>query len=144
VTELNGSFDEDKSIDQSIRHKMSKSVAKGAIWVNDAPKEIREKYHDAFCPEKVVIDNPVLDHARMLVFPHLGKLEIERPKKYGGEVTFYSFSELAETYSRGELHPLDLKKGVAEAIIKLLEPVAKYFESKPENLDKMKQLSVTR
>jgi hypothetical protein len=29
-------------------------------------------------------------------------------------------------------------------MIKLLEPVAKYFERKPENLERMRQLTVTR
>jgi len=141
---MDGSFDEDQGINEAIRHKMSKSVARGAIWVNDTPQEIRDKYHEAFCPEKTVKDNPVLDHARMAVFPQLGELKIERPKKYGGDVTFSSFEELAEAYSRGGLHPLDLKKGVAESMIKLLEPVAKYFERKPENLERMRQLTVTR
>jgi len=144
MAELDGSFDEDQGINESIRHKMSKSVSKGAIWVNDTPNEIREKYHDAFCPEKVVNGNPVLDHARMVVFPQLGKLEVQRPKKYGGDVTYQSFEELAEAYSGGGLHPLDLKKGVAESMIKLLEPVAEYFERKPENYERMKQLTVTR
>ncbi len=123
---------------------MSKSVAKGAIWLNDTPKEIKEKYREAFCPEKIVEGNPVLDHSRMLVFPHLGKLEIERPSKFGGDIIFYNFEELAEDYSKGNLHPLDLKNGVASAVTKLLEPVAKYFEKKPENLDAVKKLTITR
>lgn len=144
VTTVDGSFDEDASIDASIKHKMSKSVGKGALWINDSPEEVREKYREAYCPEKVVVDNPVLVHARMLVFPHLGQLEIERPSKYGGDVTFYSFEELAGAYEKGELHPLDLKNGVSDAVIKLLEPVAKYFEKKPENLEKMRKLTITR
>ncbi len=144
VTELNGSFDEDEGINQSIRHKMSKSVAKGAIWINDTPKEVKEKYRAAFCPEKVVEDNPVLAHARMVVFPNLGRLEVERPRKFGGDVVFQSFEELAQTYAKGDLHPLDLKNGVSDAMIKLLEPVAKYFEKKPENLEMMRRLTITR
>jgi tyrosyl-tRNA synthetase len=144
MTELNGSFDDDENINTSIKHKMSKSVAKGAIWLNDTPKEIKEKYREAFCPEKIVEGNPVLDHSRMLVFPHLGKLEIERPSKFGGDIIFYNFEELAEDYSKGNLHPLDLKNGVASAVTKLLEPVAKYFEKKPENLDAVKKLTITR
>jgi tyrosyl-tRNA synthetase len=85
-----------------------------------------------------------MDHARMLVFPHLGRLDIERPSKYGGDITFHSFEELAETFSRGELHPLDLKNGVSDAVVGLLEPVTQFFEKKPENLEKMIQLTVTR
>ena len=144
LTDLEGSFDEDSGINSSIKHKMSKSVAKGAIWLNDSPKEIKEKYREAYCPEKVVEGNPVMDHARLVVFPHLGELNIERPAKFGGDISFSSFEELANTFSKGDLHPLDLKNGVAASMIKLLEPVAKYFEKKPENLEAMRKLTVTR
>ena len=141
---LEGSFDENEEINKTIKGKMSKSVGKGAIWVNDTPKEIKEKYRAAFCPEKVVEGNPVMDHARLVVFPHLGELTIERPSKFGGDISFQSFEELATTFSKGDLHPLDLKNGVANAMVKLLQPVADYFEKKPENLEKMRQLKVTR
>jgi tyrosyl-tRNA synthetase len=144
LTKVEGSFDDDLSIDESIKLKMSKSVGRGALWINDSPEDVRAKYKDAFCPEKVVIGNPVLDHARMLVFSHFGKLEIERPRKYGGDITFHSFEELAASFRKGNLHPLDLKNGVSESVVKLLEPVAKYFEKNPKNLKKMRQLTVTR
>lgn len=143
-TSLDGSFDEDENINKTIKGKMSKSVGKGAIWVNDSAKEIKEKYHDAFCPQKVVEGNPVMDHARLLVFPHLNELHIERPSKFGGDISFYSYEELAETYTKGELHPLDLKKGVGKAVIELLAPVEEYFKKKPENLEKMRALEITR
>jgi len=123
---------------------MSKSVAKGAIWVNDEPADIKTKYKEAFCPPKQVEGNPVLEHASMIVFPHLGKLEVERPAKFGGDITFESYEELAKTYAEGKLHPMDLKTATAEAMINLLEPVREYFEKKPENLEKMKRLRVTR
>ncbi|MFC1803753.1 tyrosine--tRNA ligase [Thermoproteota archaeon] len=141
---IEGSFDEDENINKSIKGKMSKSVDKGAIWVNDSAKEIKEKYRAAFCPEKVVEGNPVMDHARMVVFPHLGELNIERPAKYGGDISFQNYEELAKTYSNGDLHPLDLKTWVSAAITKLLAPVEEYFNKKPENLRKMKELEVTR
>lgn len=144
LMDVGGSFDEDEQINESIKHKMSKSVGKGAIWINDSPKEIKEKYRAAYCPEKIVVDNPVINHARMAVFPNQGELKIERPSKFGGDVVYHSFEELAESYSKGELHPLDLKNGVAETMIKLLDPVAKYFGKKPENLEKMRELTITR
>ena len=80
----------------------------------------------------------------MMVFPHLGKLKIERPKKYGGDITLYSFEELAKIYFSGDLHPLDLKKGLADAVVNLLKPVRDYFDKHPENLEKIKSLNVTR
>jgi tyrosyl-tRNA synthetase len=144
LTAIEGSFDDDTHINESIKHKMSKSVSKGAIWINDTPQEIMDKYRQAYCPEKLVEDNPVLAHARMIIFPHLGKLDISRPEKFGGDISFDSFKDLATAYAKGELHPLDLKNGVAKAMIKILDPVAKYFEKKPENLIKMQELTVTR
>ncbi|RLI07815.1 tyrosine--tRNA ligase [Candidatus Bathyarchaeota archaeon] len=141
---IEGAFDEDASIDRSIRAKMSKSIEKGAIWVNDEPDAIREKYRLAFCPPKTAEGNPVLAHARLVVFPHLGALEIERPAKYGGDITVESYAELERLYLSGALHPLDLKRGVAEAVIRILEPVRSYFQRHPENLEKMRELRVTR
>jgi tyrosyl-tRNA synthetase len=143
-TTIQGSFDEDERINKNITTKMSKSVAKGAIWVNDEPANIKEKYREAFCPPKQVEGNPVLDHVQMAVFPHLGRLDVERPAKFGGDISFESFEELAKTYVAGKLHPMDLKTATAESMIKLLEPVREYFERKPENLEKMKRLRVTR
>jgi tyrosyl-tRNA synthetase len=141
---IEGVFDEDENINKTIRGKMSKSAGKGAIWVNDTAKEIKKKYNAAFCPEKLVEGNPVMDHAKLVVFPHLGELNIERPAKYGGDLSFQSYEELADTFRKGELHPLDLKNGVSASMVKLLQPVADYFEKKPENLAKMRELRVTR
>jgi tyrosyl-tRNA synthetase len=141
---VEGTFDEDEAIDRSIKTKMSKSVEGGAVWVNDHPDIIREKYRQAFCPPKQIEGNLVLDHARLVVFPRLGSLEIERPSKYGGDLSVESFEELAKLYEAGDLHPLDLKKGVAEALVKILEPVREYFEKKPENLERIRRLRVTR
>ena len=143
-TKVEGSFDENTEINHSIKAKMSKSIAKGAIWLNDPPETVLEKYREAYCPEKVVEGNPVLEHARMVVFPHLGKLEVERPRKYGGDVTYHSYQELAQAYQAGELHPLDLKNAVARAVNSLLEPVHRYFEKKPENLAAIRRLTITR
>lgn len=141
---VEGAYDEDSSIDQIIRTKMSKSIEKGAIWVNDHPDVIREKYRMAFCPPKSADNNPVMEHARLLAFPHLGVLEIERQDKYGGDITVGSHGELKSLYASGELHPLDLKMAVAEAVIQILEPVRNYFKIRPENLEKMRELQVTR
>jgi tyrosyl-tRNA synthetase len=141
---VEGAYDEDSSIDQSIRTKMSKSIEKGAIWVNDHPDVIRDKYRMAFCPPKSADYNPVMEHARLLTFPHLEVLEIERQGKYGGDITVGSHGELKSLYASGELHPLDLKIAVAEAVIQILEPVRNYFKIRPENLEKMRELQVTR
>ena len=76
----------------------------------------------------------------MSILPKLGKLDIDRPEKFGGPVSYGSYEELTEAYFGGKLHPMDLKKGTAEGIIKCFEPVHKYFEEKPENLNRMREI----
>ncbi|MGC8850233.1 MAG: tyrosine--tRNA ligase, partial [Candidatus Bathyarchaeia archaeon] len=63
---------------------------------------------------------------------------------YGGPQTFNSFGELAEAYSRGSIHPLDLKNAVADALSGILENVRKYFRSHEELLNMVMKFEVTR
>lgn len=126
-----------------VEAKMSKSNPDSAVFLHDGPKDIHRKIKNAFCPPEIE-GNPVIDMARLIVFPRLGRLEIERPAKYGGAVTFETMDELLEAYTKKSLHPQDLKKGVADAIVRVLDPVRTYFEKHPENLEKVKALSITR
>jgi len=126
-----------------VEAKMSKSRPNSAVYLHDTPAEISKKIKDAFCPKEVE-GNPVLDIMNLIVFPRLGTVKIERPAKYGGPMEFHSFKELADAYTAGKLHPQDLKKGTADLLGQILEPVRAYFENHPQNLAKVKQLSVTR
>jgi tyrosyl-tRNA synthetase len=69
---------------------------------------------------------------------------IDRPAKYGGPLTFNSYDELLDTYSKKALHPQDLKKGASDSITKVLAPVRDHFAKHPKTLDKMKALTITR
>ena len=51
---------------------------------------------------------------------------------------------MEKDYIEGKIHPLDLKNGVADALIKILEPVREYFKRNPDNLNKMLKIEVTR
>ncbi len=64
---------------------------------------------------------------------------IERDEKYGGNREFDNYMQLDKMFSRKEIHPLDLKNAVAKYLNEVLEPVRQYFESKPENLEKVKK-----
>ena len=143
-TSLEGRFDEDERLDRRIRSKMSKSVPGGCIFVHDEPEEIRAKLRAAFCPAKQVEDNPVLELARLVVFPALGKLDVDRPAKYGGPVSYESYEELEADFASGALHPLDLKNALAEALSEILRPVRERLAREPELLEAIKALEVTR
>jgi tyrosyl-tRNA synthetase len=121
-------FDDNKSIDTEISSKMSKSIPETSIFVHDSEKKIKHKINSAFCPMKEVKDNPVLEYAREIIFRSTGSLEISRPEKFGGDVTFYKYDDLKKAYSKGDLHPQDLKIAVAESLDRLIEPIRSHFE----------------
>lgn len=120
--------------------KMSKSNPDSSINIHDTPDDIRRKMGKAFCPMEAeeADTNPVLMICKYVLFPSLGALQIDRPEKFGGPVSFGSYEELTSMYFAGKLHPMDLKKGVAEGLIKYLEPVDAYFAKNPKNLDDMR------
>jgi len=112
--------------------KMSKSKPDTCIFIHDSPDEIRWKIRKAFCPEGEVEFNPILDWARKLIFSREdAKLEIKRPEKFGGNVTYTSYEDLENDFKERKLHPLDLKDAVAEKLIEILAPAREHFE-KPE------------
>jgi tyrosyl-tRNA synthetase len=124
--------------------KMSKSKPMSAIYVHDSPDLIKKKISQAFCPEKVVEDNPLIEYSKYLIFPLKEHLEVHRPSKFGGDITFNSAAELEKTYREGKLHPMDLKNAVAESLADLLKPCRDYFERHPEFLEVFKTQAITR
>jgi len=137
-------YDEDRALNLAISSKMSKSKPGSCIFVHDNPEDIRRKVRNAYCPPKNIEENPVLQLAQHTVFPRVDRLEIKRPEKYGGTVVYESYAELEKDYVEGRIHPLDLKNGVADALIEILAPVREYFKRKPDNLNKMLKIEVTR
>ncbi len=111
--------------------KMSSSKG-NFIAVDDEPGVIRGKIEKAFCPPKLVKNNPVIEYVEHIVLPALGELKIKRPARYGGPLEIKNTAELKKLYAAGELHPADLKAAVAEALVRLLAPVREYFEKHPE------------
>lgn len=126
-----------------VEAKMSKSNPNSAVFMHDSPDEIRQKIKNAYCPAEVE-GNPVIDLMKLIIFPKLGSVHIDRSEKYGGPVDFSSYAELQTAYAGGKLHPQDLKKGAADALSEILKPVRDHFESHPTNLEKVKALSITR
>jgi tyrosyl-tRNA synthetase len=143
-TDSNRHLDEDSVVNRQIESKMSKSIPGTAIFVHDSPEDIKTKLKNAFCPPKQSSNNPVLEMARLAVLTNAKELAITRPAKYGGSETFSSYVELKKVYKQGKIHPLDLKNSVAQSLIEILEPVREHFKRKPELLEKMKEIEVTR
>ncbi|MHA1593707.1 MAG: tyrosine--tRNA ligase [Candidatus Baldrarchaeia archaeon] len=128
--------------------KMSKSIPESCIFVHDPPDVIRKKIMDAYCPARETQLNPIMEINKYLLFAQEDfTLKIERPAKYGGDVEVHSYKELEEMYTSGQLHPYDLKKATAEAVIELLKPIREYFERNREAAELynlISRLQVTR
>lgn len=120
--------------------KMSASDKSSKVGIHDSEKVIKEKIEDAYCPEAEEKDNGVLEYLKYLIFPILElrcqDFEIERPDKYGGDVSYSDYGELRDDYLDGEIHPQDLKKAAGKYIAKALEPVRNHFKGKEDLLKK--------
>jgi len=126
-----------------IEIKMSKSKPDSMISIHDDPASVKKKLSKAFCPEKQVEGNPILELCKFVIFPELKEemFLIERPEKFGGNLEFNSYEDLENAFVSG-LHPLDLKNATASHVNKILEPVHQYFEKYPENYNKMKEFKI--
>ncbi len=127
--------------------KMSKSKPDSAVFITDSPTEIEKKVNNAFCPEGEIKFNPILDLAKYLLFRNNNfALEIKRPEKFGGDIIYSSYEKLEKDFAEKKLHPMDLKKAIGIAIVKLLEPARKHFEQPKINKmkEEMDRLIITR
>jgi len=131
-------FDENPEIDLKISSKMSKSKPWTCIFIHDSPEEIEKKLMKAWCPEGEVEFNPVLEIAEYIIFREKKRFKLERPRKYGGDVTFESYEELEKMFKEKKIHPQDLKLNISRELTKILEPVRKYFERREELLEVFK------
>ena len=127
--------------------KMSKSKPETCVFIYDTPEDIKKKINNGFCPEKTTEYNPIIDYCKHIIFHETDTLQISRLAKFGGDIELQSFDELAKIYGEGKLHPMDLKNAVSEELVKILEPVRKYFEKNREAkelLETIRKANVTR
>lgn len=125
---------EDAAEDTKISSKMSKSKPGSGILIHDDETTIREKIKKAFCPSGVSQGNPVLELVRYVVFHEFNNFTIERPAKYGGSVTYGSYSEVEHDFMEKKIHPMDLKNSTALYVNKIVEPVQKHFKGREPQL----------
>ena len=118
--------------------KMSASDEGSKINCHDSVKTVKKKMNKSFCPEKEIEGNGVLSLVKTVIAPYTKRkgvdIEIVRPEKYGGNLYFKSYEELEQTYVSGDLHPLDLKQGVATYLNIFLEPVRRRLAKRPKIL----------
>ncbi len=122
-------------------NKMSKSKPDFAVFVHDSDEDINRKLKKAYCPmvnlqtqskeeiEKEQEFNPILDWCKKMIFPAGKILKIERPEKFGGNLTIETYEDLEKIYLGGGLHPMDLKSAVAKVLGEWFSPIRNFVES---------------
>ena len=105
--------------------KMSSSEGE-TISMEDSTEELTEKVNAAFCPPERDpdgdLENPVCQLFEYHVFPRFESVTVERPDKYGGDVTYTDFDSFATALDEGELHPADAKSTLSTYLDELIAP----------------------
>ncbi|WP_312909265.1 tyrosine--tRNA ligase [Natronosalvus caseinilyticus] len=105
--------------------KMSSSQGV-TISMEDSANDLEEKVNSAFCPPtrdpEGDLENPVLELFEYHVFPRFETVLVERPEKYGGDLEYGSYEDLASDLESGELHPADAKGTLASYLDELIAP----------------------
>lgn len=133
--------------ERGIAMKMSKSTPDTAIFMTDNEEEIKRKIGKAYCPEGVAEENPVLEYCKYIIFEKVKEFNVERPEKFGGNLSFENYDALEKTFAAKKLHPMDLKQAAAKYVNELIEPVRKHFENNTKAkklLEQVKGFEITR
>ncbi|RPB01747.1 tyrosine tRNA ligase [Choiromyces venosus 120613-1] len=120
--------------------KMSASDPNSKIDLLDSEEVVKNKLKKSHCAPKEVEGNGVISFVEYVLFPiaeladeqGVGRFVVPRDEKWGGPVTYSSIVELKKDYEEDKLSPMDLKKGVEEALNKLLDPIRKDYEQDEE------------
>lgn len=137
----------ESTIEKAIEMKMSKSIPDSAIFMTDSEADIKRKISKAYCPEGIINENPILEYCKYIIFEKFKELKIERPVKFGGNLTINSYQELENLFTKKQLHPMDLKNAVSGSLIELLKPVKEHFTKNKkarELFEQVKSFQITR
>lgn len=143
---------EQDALQRTIELKMSKSKPDTAVFMTDTTEDIKRKINKAYCLEGDIKENPVLEYCKYIIFEsferlHISTFDVERPEKFGGNLSFKTYEELADAFEKKLLHPMDLKASVVKYLDQLLQPVRNHFETNEEAkklLEVVKSYSITR
>lgn len=108
--------------DNSQLGKMSKSDPNSGIFIHNTDNEIKKKISKAWCEEGNT-NNPLLEIAKTVIFHEYDEFKVERPDKFGGNVSYHNYSELEADFAQKKLHPGDLKQTVGNYLVKIISPI---------------------
>ena len=128
IESLSNVSNAEKNFDDSkVFNKMSKSNPSSSILIHDDEQEIFHKINKAYCPLGVSKDNPILEIIKYVIFHQYDEFVVERPSKYGGNLSYYSSDEVKKDYEQNKIHPKDLKMATSRYLNEIISPVREYL-----------------
>ena len=127
------------------QEKMSKSDPDSAVFMEDTPEDVERKIMSAYCPTQeeektekkpdeeedagkesmqlteIKIKNPCLDYIENIIFSPPDATFT------AGETTYSDFETVRGKFLAGDISEEELKRGLIDALNKLLEPVRHHF-----------------
>ena len=76
-----------------------------------------------------------------IILPEFGEVVVTPKPEFGEPSTWTDLESFKSAVADGTLHPFDAKMGVAAGVSRGLEAVETYFESNPETLERVTQLT---
>jgi tyrosyl-tRNA synthetase len=122
-------------------NKMSKSDPSSAILLHDDASRMRKKMkkHAYLDPEHD--ESTVYELIEHIILPEFDTLQVTPNPKFGEPSSWNDLSSIRSAVASGELHPLDVKFAVADALSSGLATLTAHFESEPEKLDAVSEIT---
>ena len=111
------------SNDDKVLGKMSKSDPNSGVFIHNTDEEIKKKISKSWCEEGNIESNPLLEISRTVIFHEFNEMKVERPEKFGGNVSYGSYDELEKDFVEKKLHPGDLKQTVGNYLVQVISPI---------------------
>jgi tyrosyl-tRNA synthetase len=102
---------------------MSKSDPNSGIFIHNTDDEIKKKISKAWCEEANIENNPLLEISRTVIFHEFNEMNVERPEKFGGNMSYTDYNQLEKDFAEKKLHPGDLKQTVGNYLVKVVSPI---------------------
>jgi len=112
-----------ESSDSQILGKMSKSDPNSGVFIHNTDDEIKKKISKSWCEEANIQNNPLLEIVRTVILHEFDEMNVERPEKFGGNVSYSDYNQLETDFAEKKLHPGDLKNTVGNYLVKIVSPI---------------------
>jgi len=125
--------------DLQILGKMSKSDPNSGIFIHNSNEEILNKIKKSWCEEGNILNNPLLEISKNIIFHEFNEMKIERPEKFGGNLEYFEYKQLESDFEKKKIHPSDLKQAVGNYLVKVISPIREKLNLSEELYNSIKK-----